>query len=89
MGSECPNGHGRQFIVANITPDGLPPKRATDVVAIRLKCGCIVGGPEYKTFLEAVAAAAAKEAEAIQTARKAAQDAKATAFKAFVTKEVN
>lgn len=86
MGAECPNGHGRQNVAANITADGQPPKRATDVIAIRLKCGCVVGGEEYKQFQEAVSKAAQEEASAIQAARKAAQDKKAAAFNTYVNK---
>lgn len=88
MSSECPNNHGRQNIVANITADGLAPRSAADVVAVRLKCGCVVGGDEYKSFQIAVSKAAEKEALAIQAARKKAQDEKAQAFKTYVVKEV-
>lgn len=88
MAVECPNSHGRQNVVANITADGLPPKRAQDVVAMRLKCGCVVGGEEFTAFQAAVAKAAEDEALAIQAARKKAQDKKAQAFKTFVSKEV-
>lgn len=88
MGAECPHGHGRQNVTANITADGLPPKRAQDVVAIRLKCGCVVGGEEFSAFQAAVAKAAEEEALAIQAVRKKAQDKKAQAYKTFVVKEV-
>jgi len=87
MGAECPNGHGMQNIVANITADGTPPKRSTDVIATRLRCGCVVGGQEYTDFQEAVAKAHIEENTAIQSAKKAAQDKKAAAYKAFVRKE--
>lgn len=87
MGAECPNGHGMQNIVSNITADTLPPKRSTDVIALRLKCGCVVGGEEYTAFQEAVAKAHTQEAAAIQAAKKAAQDKKAAAYKAFVMKQ--
>lgn len=87
MGLECPNGHGRQNVVSNITADATPPKRATDVIAMRLHCGCVVGGEEYTAFQEAVAAAHIQEGKAIQAAKKQAQDKKAAAYKSFVRKE--
>ena len=88
MSGECPNGHGRQNFVANITADGLPPKRSQDVVARRLDCGCVVGGDEYTAFQVAVQKATEDEAVAIQAIHKKTQDKKAQAFKSFVSKEV-
>ena len=87
MGVECPKGHGRQPIVANITADGTTPKHATDVIARKLGCGCIVGGEEYRKFQEAVVKANAEEAEEIAAARKAKQDKLGNAYKLYVTQE--
>lgn len=87
MGAECPNGHGWQNIVSNITADTQPPKVATDVIALRLRCGCVVGGMEYTAFQEAVAKAHIQEEADIQKAKKAAQDKKAQAYKTYVMKK--
>ncbi len=87
MGAECPNGHGRQAIVANITADGTTPKQATDVIAQKLACGCIVGGASYRAFQEAVVKAKQEEAEALNAVRKATQDKLGNAYKLYVTQE--
>ena len=80
MSLECPKGHGRQPVVHNITKDGAPAKRASDVLAKRLKCGCVVGGPEYDAFLSEVTKIESEEKTAIQAARKSAQDKKSKAY---------
>lgn len=54
MSIECPNGHGRQNIVANINVEGKPIVRGNDVHIRKLACGCQVGGPEYEEFLRHV-----------------------------------
>lgn len=87
MGAECPNGHGRQNVIANITADGSPANRPEDVIARKLACGCVVGGEEYTRFQEAVQKVADDEANALAAVRKSAQAKKAAAYQKFVLKE--
>jgi len=54
MGAECPNGHGRQRIVQNITVDGNAPRRAEDIIARKLACGCVLQSGPFEAFQEAV-----------------------------------
>lgn len=84
MGAECPNGHGRQNIIVNITADGSPPQHPEDVIAQKLACGCVVGGEEYTRFQEAVQKVSAEEANALAAVRKNAQAKKAAAYRQFV-----
>jgi len=84
MALECPNGHGRQNVVQNITPNFAPTARAADVVAKKLACGCVVGGDEYNAFLQTVHQINAEEALAIAEARKASAQKRATAYKGLV-----
>jgi hypothetical protein len=65
MAIECPNGHGRQNVVANINVEGKEIVKGSDVHIRRLACGCQVGGPEYQAFLIKVEAIRKAEAEAI------------------------
>lgn len=85
MALECPNGHGRQNVVQNITPNFAPTAKAADVVAKKLACGCVVGGEEYNAFLATVHDINAKEAIEVSKAKKAASDRRATAYKGLVT----
>lgn len=85
MGAECPNGHGRQPVIQNITADQSIPRKPTDVIAHKLGCGCIVGGEEYKQFQEAVNTVRAEQAAAINASNKAAADKTAAAYKAYFT----
>lgn len=84
MGAECPNGHGRQNVVVNITADGSTPQRASDVIAVKLKCGCVVGGEEYRRFQEAVQKVKQEEAEAMAKVRKTTQDKLGNAYRLYV-----
>lgn len=86
MAAECPNGHGRQNVIVNITADGSPPDHPEDVIAMKLACGCVVGGEEYTRFQEAVRQAEADEANALAAVRKQAQAKKAAAYKLYVLK---
>ena len=84
MAIECPNGHGRQMVVQNITPNFAPTAKAADVVARKLACGCVVGGEEYDAFLQTVHEINAKEAVAVDAARKASAEKRATAYKGLL-----
>jgi hypothetical protein len=84
MALECPNGHGRQNVVQNITPNFAPTARAADVVAKKLACGCVVGGEEYNAFLANVHQINAEEAVAIAAIKKGASDRRATTYKGLV-----
>lgn len=85
MALECPNGHGRQNVLANITADGLPPKKAKDVIAKRLACGCVVGGKDYENFLKSVHDIEVEQAAAIEKIREAAKHKKSAAYQAMLT----
>lgn len=85
MGAECPNGHGRQNIVANITADGSAPVKAADVVAQKLACGCVVGGPDYEKFQEHVLEIRNAEKLAIAAEKEKARKALGAAFRAYNT----
>jgi hypothetical protein len=87
MGAECPNGHGRQFITANITADGTAPIRASDVIAQKLGCGCVVGGPDYDAFQKQVLEIRTAEKAAIAAEKEKARKAMGAAFKAYHTTE--
>lgn len=81
---ECPNAHGRQNVVANITADGLPPRKPHDVVAKRLACGCVVGGAEYEQFLLAVHEIEKETAQRIEQLREIARNKKTAAYKGLI-----
>ncbi len=82
---ECPNGHGRQSVIQNITPDFASTARAKDVVAKKLKCGCVVGGDEYQDFLETIHAINAEEQLAFEAIRKANASKRSAAYKGMLT----
>lgn len=84
MGMECPNGHGRQPVILNITPDAASTARARDVVAKKLKCGCVVGGDEYNDFLEALHRIDTQEQLDIEKIRKANTNKRAAAYKGMM-----
>jgi hypothetical protein len=54
MSLECPNGHGRQNVIANINVEGRPIRKGQDVHIQKLACQCQVGGPQYQEFLEKI-----------------------------------
>lgn len=83
MGEECPNGHGRQFVTANITADGSPPVKNSDIVAKKLACGCVVSGPEYEEFQKHVLDIRNAEKLAIAAEKEKARKAIGAAFKAY------
>lgn len=85
MALECPNGHGRQNVVQNITPNFAPTAKAADVVARKLSCGCVVGGEEYNAFLETVHKINSDEAIAVAAAQKASANKRSSAYKALLT----
>jgi len=80
MGMECPNGHGRQAVVLNITPDGSTTAQARDVVARRLACGCVIGGREYSLFLEKLHNIDVDEQVQVEKIRRSTQEARAAAY---------
>lgn len=80
MGMECPNGHGRQNVVLNITPNMTPTAKANDVVARKLACGCVVSGQEYQDFLTAVHKIDMDEQKAIEQIRKANASKRSAAY---------
>lgn len=84
MGAECPNGHGRQNIVHNITADGKASPHANDVLAQRLACGCVIGGEEYRNFLDAVHKIDLESNLAVERIKKGAQDKKAAVYKGMM-----
>ena len=86
MGAECPNGHGRRNIVVLITPDASNPRKASDVVAWKLACGCVVGGEEYEQFKAAVAEIELDRMSAIREIDEDARKKKAAAYTGFVLK---
>ncbi len=88
VGAECPNGHGRQNIVVLITPDASNPRKASDVVAWKLACGCVVGGAEYEQFKAAVAEIELDRADAIRKIEESARKQKAAAYTGFVVGKV-
>ena len=81
MGMECPNGHGRQNVVLNITPDMKTTARIDEVVAKKLACGCVVGGEEYQAFLEEIHNINVQEQKSIEQLRKQNASRRAAAFK--------
>ncbi len=69
MSLECPNGHGRQNVVANINVEGKPIVKGDDVHIMKLACGCQVGGPKYQDFLVKVGELRKAESAAIMALR--------------------
>lgn len=86
MSLECPNGHGRQDVVYNITKDGLPARKAEDVLARRLRCNCVVGGEEYNEFLMNIQKIDEEEKAAFQALKRKTQEKKSKAYTAFAQK---
>lgn len=82
MGSECPNGHGRQFVIGNITADGTSPTKSSDVIAQKLACGCVVGGADYEEFQKNVLTIRNDEKIAIAAIKEKARKALGASFKA-------
>jgi len=85
MGMECPNGHGRQNVVVNLTADGRNPVKAAQVMAHRLACGCVVGGEQYEKFKEAVTEIETGVSIAVRDLEEDARQRKAAVYQAFVT----
>jgi len=83
MGSECPNGHGRKNVIANITADGSAPIKNSEVVAQKLACGCVVGGPDYEEFQKHVLNIRNAEKLAISAEKEKARKALGAAFRAY------
>lgn len=81
MSMECPNGHGRQAVVLNITPDASATAQAKDVVARKLACGCVVGGREYNEFLAALHDIDVEEQARIERIRNKTAELRAAAYK--------
>ena len=84
MGAICPNGHGRQNIVHNLTADGSAPKKSEDVIAWKLACGCVVGGAEYEAFRTASAKIDLERIEAIRKIEEDSLRKKSAAYSGFV-----
>lgn len=87
MGAECPNGHGWQCIVRNITADGESPVKPQDVIAHKLACGCTVGGPDYEEFQAKVLDIRNSEKLAIQAAKEQARKAIGAAYRSYHNQE--
>lgn len=51
MGVTCPICLTHQAVVRNITINGDPAEKATDVVARRLACGHVLGGEKYNEYI--------------------------------------
>lgn len=86
MGMECPRGHGRQNVLVNITPDASNPRKASDIVAYKLGCGCVVGGEEYEMFKTAVDKIDRVRSDAIRKIDEQSRQQKGAAYSIFVTK---
>lgn len=84
MAIECPNGHGRQNVIVNITADASNPRKAADVVAKKLACGCVVGGEDYEKFREEAARIELERVEAIKAIEEKARKQKGAAYNSFV-----
>lgn len=87
MGAECPNKHGRQKIVQNITADGKPPQKSYDIIARKLACGCVLESGEFEKFQEAIGNVQDWKAKQIKGIEKEALRRKGRAFKEFVMTE--
>jgi hypothetical protein len=84
MGAQCPNGHGRQNVIVQITPDASNPIRAAHVVAWKLQCGCVVGGEKYDQFKKAADQIDKEKTAAISAIEQEARNKKAAAYQGFV-----
>jgi hypothetical protein len=87
MSLECPNGHGRQNVVANINVEGKPIRKGDDVHIMKLACGCQVGGPEYNKFLEKVEGIKSEESKAILALKEKTRLALGAAFQGYKATE--
>ena len=83
MGLECPNGHGRQNVILNITPGMTPTAKADEVVAKKLACGCVVSGEEYQDFLTAVHKIDVDEQKQIEQVKKQNASKRSAAYQAM------
>lgn len=87
MGAECPNGHGFQPVVQNIGVPGEEIVKSSDVVAHKLKCGCVVGGPDYEAFQRQVLEIRNAEKLSIKAEQEKARKAIGAALVAYHNKE--
>ena len=87
MGAICPNKHGRQKIVQNITADGKPPQKSTDIIARKLACGCVLESGAFEEFQEAISTVEDWKARQLKGIEKEALKRKGRAFKEFVMTE--
>ncbi len=87
MGMECPNGHGRQNVIANINVEGKAIVMGSDVHIRKLACGCQVGGPEYEDFLEHVRELRTAESKAIVALREKTRQALAKEYAKYQSQE--
>lgn len=88
MAAICPNGHGRQPVIRNLTADMSIPKKAEECIGHVLKCGCTIGGEEYKRYSETVTGINKDEAKELAALKQKFNAKKAAALKALTdTKE--
>lgn len=87
MAMECPNGHGRQNVHVNLTLDGSNPLRATDIIAQKLACGCVVGGEQYTQFQATIMKINSDKVMALQEIEENTSQRKAAAYQAFREKK--
>jgi hypothetical protein len=70
-----------------ITKDGLGVTKADEVIAKRLGCGHVVGGEDYKTFVDESRKIEVAAMQEIQDAQKAASAKKAALWKGIQAKK--
>lgn len=81
MGILCPICGTHQGFVRNLTADGKPATHTDDVVARELACGHVIGGPEYRAYVDTVHRIDVDAAEKILAIKSKARDQKITAWR--------
>ncbi|MFA4835938.1 MAG: hypothetical protein WC749_07725 [Dehalococcoidia bacterium] len=76
MGVYCPICKTHQPIVRNITSDGAPVSKASDILARVLGCGHTLSGGKHKEFIAECNKVDQKAFEEIQKIQEAAQSKK-------------
>jgi hypothetical protein len=84
MGFDCPNGHGRQPIIHNITANGEAVSKNNPVLARKLACGCIVSGRKHVEYLEKCAEIDALAFTKVQKIQDGAREDKAALWQTML-----
>jgi len=89
MGMLCPICLTHQAFKRSITVDGKGAERADQVIARELACGHVIGGEEYRKFLEAVWKIDRETTDKVIAIQETAKGKKAAAYKTLIAPRGN